>query len=578
MTADGRNLRSIRMPGFRFAGAAAIAIAASAFALLSGCNSKPSTVSPGSPTDTRTAAQRTEDRCATLIEAVGDIFDLERLGVSAQVDDGVNRLNDWQRSCGGTALDARISIPESIRNALTDKQVAGLNERRFTNRDGEHLRDAMLLKAVAAHAVGQAETDLERVLNLFDHVVRNIDLVPQHLFDLPLPPYYTYMLGKGTIADRAWILAGLLREIKIDTVILLPEGSSHELGRLTGPFLVGVLLDGKVYLFDPQAGIAIPAPAGDAPRKRTDVATLDQAIDDAQVLKQVDVDEEHRYPIESSQLKNLKVALITDTSYWSIRMKALSEQLSGDKSLVVYDPLEEGESAGLWHRVVAAGRGHWEPEAISPWSYTESQLARHADPSGDEISQLNLLIDSWNSFLMVLIGPDGTAKLAESVIVKDPSSSESDPNIRYDVHSTQGMQRRARLAQVGGNFADALKGYIEVRGGCMRLLSAPLAIDKVIIARHIRAEDDAAYWTGLCKVEQEEYEIAVTLLQGYREKHAQGAWVAHSRFLSAISLAALGKFKEAIELLEQTPADSPEYFGHQFRIRQWRAATMAEKE
>lgn len=555
--------------------AAVVIVVAGSFLALPGCNGKQTTSDPGAAKSTdKSDAKRAEDRCATLIAAVGDIFQLSHLGVSSQISDGVNRLNDWQRSCGGTALDAPATVPDPIAKTLTSHQSTALNERRFTIRDGNHMRDCMLLKEVATYAVGQAENDLERVVNLFDHVVRNIELVPRHAFDLPLPIYYTCLLGKGTVSDRAWMFAGLLRQIQIDAVIVLPAGSSHDAGKMNGPFLVGVPLEGRIYLFDPEAGIPVPALPSDGSRPRTAVATLDQAAGDPQILRQLDAGEEHRYPIQTDQLKKLQVALITDTAYWSVRMRALAEQLSGAQSLAVYDPLNDNEALpGLWKRIVSAGGSHWSAEAISVWSYPESQQARHADLNDEELRQLAILIDSWNAFLMVVIGPNGQPALTEAVLVKDPAGNEKvDPNVRVDVHSTQGEQRRARLAQAGGRFAEALKGYIEVRGGCMRLMGAPLPIEDGIRARHIRAEDDAAFWIGLCKVEQEEYAVAATLLDAYREKHPKGAWLQQARFLSALSLAALGKTREAIAQLESTPTDSPEYLGHQYRIRQWRAA------
>src|SRR5262249_47054332 len=140
----------------------------------------------------------------------------------------------------------------------------------------------------SGYAVGEGQADLEKVTNVFSHVVRAIGLVPQPLYDLPLTVYEICLLGKGTAADRAWIFASILRQLKIDAVLIYPRA----LGTIAAnaadeqPMLVGVLLDEQVYLFDPQAGV--PVPASGAATGPARVATLTEAANNAAVLKQLD--------------------------------------------------------------------------------------------------------------------------------------------------------------------------------------------------------------------------------------------------------------------------------------------------
>src|SRR6185437_1708216 len=148
---------------------------------------------------------------------------LQRLGRTTAVSDGVSRLNDWQRACGSDIATAEFKLPPEVGKLLSDEKARSLAETRFTLRDGEHIRDCLLERTISGYAVGDGQTDLEKVTNVFGHVVRAIGLVPQPLHDLPLTVYELSLLGKGTAADRAWIFASILRQLKIDAVLIYPK-------------------------------------------------------------------------------------------------------------------------------------------------------------------------------------------------------------------------------------------------------------------------------------------------------------------------------------------------------------------
>src|SRR5262249_27066575 len=153
--------------------------------------------------------------------------------------------------------------------------------------------------------IGTAQgTELEKVTAVFGHVIRAVGLVPSPLKDLPLTPYEVYLLGKGTALDRAWIFVNVLRQLKIDAVLLAPRLGVEAVPAVVGaqPFLVGVLLDGQVYLFDPLAGVPIPALVRESASATVpSVATLEQAASDAAVLQQLDA-QGKPYPIRAADL------------------------------------------------------------------------------------------------------------------------------------------------------------------------------------------------------------------------------------------------------------------------------------
>src|SRR5262249_33662592 len=158
----------------------------------------------------------------------------------------------------------------------------------------------------------------------------------------------------------------LLRQIRVDTVLISPAAPEGVEKGSEGVFLVGVLLDGQTYLFDPKRGIPVPAPgAAESPGKAVAVATLEQAATDAAVLGQLDVDENRVYPLQAGDLERPVVSLITHSGLWSDRMLIVQRQFSGENSMILADPLSDADGApGLWSRVEKAGASRWTSAAM----------------------------------------------------------------------------------------------------------------------------------------------------------------------------------------------------------------------
>src|SRR5262245_5376502 len=105
-----------------------------------------------------------ETHCESILTSIDDIFQIQRLGRTTAVSDGVARFNDWRRACAPKPATAVPQIPAEIRKLLSPEQRAALAESNFMLRDGEHVRDCMLEKAISSYAVGSAQgTELEKV-------------------------------------------------------------------------------------------------------------------------------------------------------------------------------------------------------------------------------------------------------------------------------------------------------------------------------------------------------------------------------------------------------------------------------
>jgi hypothetical protein len=560
---------------------AARSILAAMLLLAAGCegNSKPSKPAAVASSGTTAAKKERDDQCESVLASIDDIFRLDRLGRTTAVSDGVSRLNDWQRSCAPEALPAR-QMPAGAKALLTGEQFKSLGERRFLLRDGEHLRDALLERALSQYAVGPGLSELEKVAHLFGHVIRAVGLVTRTPQDPPLTPYEIYLLGKGTAEDRAWIFVNVLRQLRLDGVLLYPQGAEKgESPAASRPFLVGVLLDGQVYLFDPQNGLPVPALATEsgAPADSR-VATLARAANDPAVLKQLDAGDDRPYPIRAMDLAAPEVLIVGDSSLWSARMETLQTQFVGNRSMVISDPLADGgtNAEGAWTRVLNAGSASWQAAQLRLWDYPEARLAAHLQMTEDQRNSLVGLMRPFEAFMNVpkdpntgrpLVDGEGRIVFLEKEAHEDPAAGKFDAGVRINVRLTKGEQMRARLAQLAGDFAGAVKTYTIVRSRSLEVLklAPPIAVRTV----HTRAMDDATFWTALSQFEQGDFEPAAATLRQYRKRAEARHWMRESRYLLALSLAATGDRAAAARELEAVDPDDSEYLGYRFLIRQW---------
>jgi hypothetical protein len=525
-------------------------------AALGGCDNSPT------PTDkSRTVAQadvQTDTQCADLLQSVRGLFRLEDLGVTSDIEHGISILNQWQRLCQNQTQDEFDLAPE-VRTVLAEKlpaeQLARVRRALYTTRDGEHLRDCLLFKAVQDHAVGTANRDLGRAINLFQHVVWNVQLVASHPEEVPLSPYEIYLVGQGTAEDRAWLFAELLRQLKIDAVIVQPQlaGEASEARR---PFLVGVLLDNETYLFDPTLGL--PVPTADSPLASgpdVHVATLAQVQADPALLKQFDLDPEHPYPIRPEQLQNPTVAVIGQTCFWSPRLEQLQPAFTGARAMVIYDGLVNPSGGrGLLARV-ASSSGHGWDAPPTVWPYPESQLQAYASMTAQQQQMLLTLTAPLNTPYVPRLN-------AEKRVMLVPER----------------IQFRARIAQTQGKFENAVKDYTFVQLRCQIPAEAQVAPEFRRLHQTARAQ--ATFWIGVCKLAQgkpADRNVAVDKFRQYLKDAPDGTWVNACREALAAHQAEQGHPSEAVTLLEEIPADHPQHLRSLYLIHHWRQSAPPEK-
>ncbi|MEM7314144.1 MAG: hypothetical protein AAF497_13435, partial [Planctomycetota bacterium] len=176
--------------------------------------------------------------------------------------------------------------------------------------------------------------DLEAATNLFDWVVRNIQLeAPLEPTDEnpdapPLGAKYlpsdALLAGKGDWLVRARIVNLLARQLEIPTVMIGIEDEET-----VRTWCLAVLLNKQLYLFDTRLGIPIPTKDG------VGIATLEQVIDDPSIIRQLDDPDGEKYPVSKDDLSKLIGLIDATPEYLSQRMKLTEAQLTGNKKLIL---------------------------------------------------------------------------------------------------------------------------------------------------------------------------------------------------------------------------------------------------
>ena len=249
----------------------------------------------------------------------------------------------------GTELTQFKNITDNFEKYASELRTKGL----FVQySDVEYMKQCVWLRDVSNWARGDRQALLERVVNLFDWTICNIDfrdkVVPMgrdQVMEMPLQyPWQSMLLGYSTLWDRTWVFIELLRQQRIDACLLsVPHPENPKLPLY---WAVGVLLEGELYLFIPPSGMPLPGPGGakiaeDGSLSFPEIATFSQVLKDDKLLRQLDVSEEQKYPITSELLSQSTAWLVAAPETASMRMKVLESELSGEQNMVLYTDLAE---------------------------------------------------------------------------------------------------------------------------------------------------------------------------------------------------------------------------------------------
>ena len=136
----------------------------------------------------------------------------------------------------------------------------------------------------------------------------------------------------------------------------------------------GVLIEGKVYLFDARVGMAIPNAQGDG------VATLEEAMTNPVILERMELPGKSAYGTNREVLvaSPTKIGVLLDSGlrYFSPRMKLLQQNLAGKNQTILFrDPAEQAEQ---WKKALGERCGEvklWDlPMTVETMLFTNPQF------------------------------------------------------------------------------------------------------------------------------------------------------------------------------------------------------------
>jgi len=520
--------------------------AASAMLAMAGCDS-----SQPPPAVDQNSNQQANAR--VLLETALGMLEPDRLDIKGDRTATLAILNDWLRSRTGKQEVAQIPIAQ-LETSVSPEVLSQIKLERFVIHDCDHLRTALMLKPLAQRLQSGASTDMERAVRLFQFVVRNVALEKQQetekqqQAEMPHTPFHTLIYGQGRAEDRAWVFAEMLRQLQIDCVYLqseAPENNQRPYG------LVGVSIDGSLYLFDPWLGSPIPsADAGVDTVLVDQPATLTDVLETPELLRALDIADGPAYPLTVQQLAAARPMIIACSDHWSHRNKQLQYNLTGDRSLLIYDSLfnEEDGGDGLLVRLAAGSGGRWETQDFGIWSYIEQQVAILKSPTEMQLQRLKRM----------------ESCLAAPTPISVSGTSGVEDSVRYGQPTHKLF--KARLAQLTGDYANGLKTYQSVRLQLNRLPPQQLLqLNDDFRAQQRTASEYAEFWIADTQLDQQldsddQSQLAAAgALKAYLRRFPSGRWYDAAAFRGGVSLASAGRWDQAVAMLSRIEPDAPQY-------------------
>jgi tetratricopeptide (TPR) repeat protein len=378
--------------------------------------------------------------------------------------------------------------------------------------------------------------------------------------------------------DRAWVFILLARQQGIDAAVLALPDRSDALHHRVRPWVVGVLSEGNLYLFDPFLGVPIPGPKGvkrgESEPLDIQPATLEQVWADDLLLRRMDADSKHRYGVSSTDVKGGVIALVeASPAYLAQRMKLVESMLTGDNRVVLTaSPGEEAERLKACRHVTE----------VRLWDQPyETVLQRSIlGPRADELFRASMapfsmpsLVDSRaiRTFTEEPEAPLFYADRSKDLLDKPDTVAKTRRRERSSAQRSEDAPQsplfKARIKHLKGELtgeSNAIALYQLARPSDADLDAAKFLTpqDK---AMYRTGKQDAAYWLALLAFEQRKFDSARdSLVKRVLESIPSSVWVAGAKYNLARAEEADGKFAEAI-LQYRANAELPDGQGNLLR-------------
>lgn len=540
----------------------------------------------------RQARQQSETQIDHLGEAfslVSRLIELERDAANRQI---IYHLNAWQQA--SAAKDTGEPVPSSLLSTVSDiippaDAAENYSRDSFTAADVAELEYRYLLQQVADWVRSADQTDplwsdwlsstratrgdestdrLATAVQLFDWMVRNIALEPRQIVDpasggprLPLgmqffgagyrqTPLQTLFRGTGDGLQRSGTFIGLCRQADLPACLLatVPGGTDEQIR----PWLVGVLIDADVYLFDCELGMPVIGPG------QQGIATLADARRDPSVLRRMNVPGWFDYPFQRDDIQQCYALLMVTPDSISPRFQRLQQALTGDLRMAVYDDasrlVDRFESvAGI------ASSRIWDAPLLAQVYQLAIRQAGEQDPmlafmvnapwailEGDFDQAKRLALGRWRHLQGDFDGNEIEAiEGAKALYLSQRQPEFEIADLRLDVE----LQKRYGIRRELGIEASVYDRQIQQ-------VQAVIRQSKVV----------ATFWLSLIQYDTQRFDLAETWFdQRVLRDGVRSEWDIAARYNLARTLERLDQVDRATELYRVE--GSPQEHGNRLRIR-----------
>jgi len=483
----------------------------------------------------------------------------------------VNRLNQWGRSQEPPTGWQRDPLLDALPQPLANlPMLQDLDKLEFSYYDGFALREAIWMRDVAGWARGENLDDVSRAKRLFDWTVRNIQLdepASPRRERIASVPWETLFFGWGTAAERARVFILLTRQLGLDAVMLAvpqSEGESSAEPSDPRPWVVGVLSEGELYLFDPSLGMPIPGPGGRRldSREQLDIqpATLAQVVADPSLLRGLDI-QSSAYPVTEADLQQV-VALIDASPSCLEARTALVESCLAGKQKAVLSLSATAQAERIAKVAHVADVRLW----TLPYEILHQRLHLNDEQVKRRLAillpffmgQSAALREGRTSYLKGdFLGTDGATMSLQKARPSNQQLAEAQ-QVRMGAYLEMARPRILELPEEQREAA-ARQVYQSAQ---QRSTMETAFLD--------RAKQDASYWLGLIAFQRDNYPSAIDyFLTRTLEASPGGFWTHGAKYNLARAYEASGEPEKAIELYRSDTA-SPGYHGNRLRA-QWLA-------
>ena len=529
------------------------AVAAAVLVPLAGCGKSTQTANRG--------PSRQGGATGGLFDSVAESLDrMEQFETGQILKQICDRLNQWQQQEKPHIAwqpDPLVAALPAEYQKLFAMKLLDSTQYHLPD-DAWFLQQSVWLRDISRRARGDQFDDLAVAERLFDWTVRHIELEP----DKPAAPevirhrpFEILLYGRGTAAERAWIFMLLARQQGLDVVMLAPASASD---KKSGRSLPALASGGELYLFDPALGLPIPGAGGKG------VATLSAAIADPQLLRRLDLDAEHPYPLRAEDLEQVVAYVEGSPIELSRRMALVESRLAGKHKMAIV-----AQASAVAERVskiphVSDARLWPVPFEIALWqSKLDDTAVKAANREMYPFQALpTLMVGRAGETIHDTSGkpvfqPQPTLLTARTLDFKGQWDGDKGAKIYY-------LKARPNDKTIDEfHLPESVAKQVLEKGGQVDI--ARIEAGQVLVMR--RAKQAASFWLGLIHYEQQDFPEAIDFFANRTLKaNPKGIWAAAASYNLGRSYEASGQKEKAIAIFEADKS-SPQSTGNQLRAR-----------